>query len=275
MVKNAIRTQFWSVSGLRAGPLGPLMRRRAAALARQEARPERSLLESDYLLGVFDGHRMGGLRFKTQPDRSFLNDNRAMAAPPWTSLRKLEHASLQLERTDAASDPDFKWLALLVAPGSSLGGARPKASVVDQYEALWIAKFPSSHDEHDIGAWEALVNRLAQKAGMQVADGRAQQFNSCHYTYFSRRFDRTANGQRLHFASAMTLLGYQDGTSHQDGANYLELAELLITQGARTGSDLAELWRRIVFNICISNTDDHLRNHGVLLTPQGWPRLTI
>ncbi|MFD2719644.1 type II toxin-antitoxin system HipA family toxin [Hymenobacter monticola] len=248
-----------------------LMRRREAALARQEARSERTLMESDYLLGVFDGHRMGGLRFKTQPDGPFLNDNRAMAAPPWTSLRELEHASLQLERTDAASDPDYlKWLALLVAPGSSLGGARPKASVVDQHNALWIAKFPSSHDEHDVGAWEALVNRLAVKAGMHVADGRAQQFNSRHHTYLSRRFDRSADGQRLHFASAMTLLGYQDGTSYQDGASYLELAELLITQGASTGPDLAELWRRIVFNICISNTDDHLRNHGFLLTPQGW-----
>jgi len=248
-----------------------LMRRREAALAKQEARAERTLLESDYLLGVFDGHRLGGLRFKTQADGPFLDDNRAMAAPPWASLRELEHASLQLERADAAADPDYlKWLALLVAPGSSLGGARPKASVVDHHEALWIAKFPSSHDEHDVGAWEALVNRLAVKARMQVADGKAQLFNSRHHTYLSRRFDRAADGQRLHFASAMTLLGYQDGTSHQDGASYLELAELLITQGASVGTDLAELWRRMVFNMCISNTDDHLRNHGFLLMSQGW-----
>jgi serine/threonine-protein kinase HipA len=248
-----------------------LMRRREAALARQQERRERPLLESDYLLGVFDGHRMGGLRFKTDPQGPFLNDNRAMAAPPWASLRELEHASLKLERVDAPQDPDYlKWLFLLVAPGSSLGGARPKASVVDEHGGLWIAKFPSGQDEHDVGAWEAVVNELAQAAGLQVATGRAQRFNSRHHTYLSQRFDRTAAGERRHFASAMTLLGYQDGTDHQDGASYLDLVGLLVQQGAHVAADLTELWRRIVFNICVSNTDDHLRNHGFLLTPQGW-----
>jgi serine/threonine-protein kinase HipA len=248
-----------------------LMGRREAALARQEERPERKLFESDYLLGVYDGHRLGGLRFKEQVDGPFLNDNRTMAAPPWASLRELEQASLELERDGAVDNPDYlKWLTLLVAPGSSLGGARPKASVVDPDQGLWMAKFPSAQDEHDVGAWEAVVNQLAMAAGLQVAEGRAQRFNSRHHTYLSRRFDRTAAGERRHFASAMTLLGYQDGTSHQDGASYLELAELLMTQGASVAEDLAELWRRIVYNICISNTDDHLRNHGFLLTPKGW-----
>jgi serine/threonine-protein kinase HipA len=248
-----------------------LMRRREAALARQQERRERPLLESDYLLGVFDGHRMGGLRFKTDLTGPFLDDNRAMAAPPWTSLRELEYASLQLERADAPQDPDYlKWLFLLVAPGSSLGGARPKASVIDEHGQLWIAKFPSGQDEHDVGAWEAVVNELAQAAGLRVATGRAQRFSSRHHTYLSQRFDRTAAGERRHFASAMTLLGYQDGIDHQDGASYLELAGLLVQQGAHVAQDLMELWRRIVFNICVSNTDDHLRNHGFLLTPQGW-----
>ncbi|SFQ79504.1 type II toxin-antitoxin system HipA family toxin [Hymenobacter arizonensis] len=248
-----------------------LMRRREAALARLESRPERTLLESDYLLGVFDAYRMGGLRFKSDPAGPFLNDNQAMAAPPWTSLRELEHASLQLERAEAADDPDYlKWLALLIAPGSSLGGARPKASVVDQQDNLWIAKFPSGQDEHDVGGWEAVVNVLAERAGLEVAVGRAQRFASRHHTYLSQRFDRTLTGQRRHFASAMTLLGYQDGINHQDGASYLELAELLMAQGARVAEDLTELWRRIVFNICVSNTDDHLRNHGFLLTSAGW-----
>jgi serine/threonine-protein kinase HipA len=117
------------------------MRRREAALARQQRR-ERPLLESDYLLRVFDGHRMGGLRFKMDLAGPFLDA--AMAAPPWASLRELEYASLQLERVDAPQDPDYlKWLFMLVAPGSSLGGARPKASVVDEHGQLWIAKFPS------------------------------------------------------------------------------------------------------------------------------------
>lgn len=248
-----------------------LMRRREAAIARQQERPETPLFESDYLLGVYDGHRMGGLRFKLDPDGPFLNDNRAMAAPPWTSLRELEYASLQLERSEASEDPDYlKWLALLVAPGSSLGGARPKASVVDQQQQLWIAKFPSGQDTHDVGAWEAVVNTLAAQAGLQVAEGRAQRFGSRHHTYLSRRFDRSLDEQRIHFASAMTLLGYQDGTNHQDGASYLEMAELLAAQGANATEDLTELWRRIVFNICVSNTDDHLRNHGFLVTPEGW-----
>lgn len=194
-----------------------------------------------------------------------------MAAPPWASLRELEYASLQLERADAVLDPDYlKWLFLLVAPGSSLGGARPKASVVDERGQLWIAKFPSRQDEHDVGAWEAVVNELAQAAGLQVATGRAQRFGSRHHTFLSKRFDRTAAGERFHFASAMTLLGYQDGTDYQDGASYLELAGILIQQGSHVAQDLPELWRRIVFNICVSNTDDHLRNHGFLLTPQGW-----
>lgn len=157
-----------------------------------------------------------------------------MAAPPWASLRELEYASLQLERADAPQDPDYlKWLFMLVAPGSSLGGARPKASVVDEHGQLWIAKFPSGQDEHDVGAWEAVVNELAQAAGLRVATGRAQRFNSRHYTYLSQRFDRTATGERRHFASAMTLLGYQDGTDYQDGASYLELAGLLVQQGAQ------------------------------------------
>lgn len=248
-----------------------LMRRREAALARQEGRRAEPLLESDYLLGVFDGHRMGGLRFKLRSDGPFLNDNRAMAAPPWTSLRELEYASLQLERIDAAQDPDYlKWLLLLVAPGSSLGGARPKASVVNEQGQLWMAKFTSGQDTHDVGAWEAVVNTLAQQAGLTVASGQAQRFGSRHHTYLSERFDRTATNERVHFASAMTLLGYQDGTDFQDGASYLGLAAFLMRQGAQVEEDLTELWRRIVFNICVANTDDHLRNHGFLLTAQGW-----
>lgn len=248
-----------------------LLQRREAQQARAEARPPRQLLESDYLLGVFDGHRLGGLRFKTSREGPFLDDNEAQASPPWTKLRELEHISLQLERPDAARDPAYgQWLAQLVAPGASLGGARPKASVLDHAGQLWIAKFPSRHDERDMGAWEAVAYTLAQQAGLRVATGQAQRFGSRHHTFLSQRFDRTAGGERLHYASALTLLGYNDGTDHQDGASYLELAEFLQRQGAHVADDLGELWRRIVFNICIANTDDHLRNHGFLLTPGGW-----
>ncbi len=248
-----------------------LLDRREAQLARSESRRPRPLLESDYLLGVYDGHRLGGLRFKQDPDGPFLDDNQAQASPPWASLRELEHISWQLEGPDAARDPAYsQWLAQLVAPGASLGGARPKASIVDQSGQLWVAKFPSRFDERNIGAWEAVTHDLASQAGLTVAAGQAQRFGNRRHTFLSRRFDRTATGQRLHYASALTLLGYHDGTSHRDGASYLHLAEFLQRSGASVIEDLQELWRRIVFNICVSNTDDHLRNHGFLLTPEGW-----
>lgn len=248
-----------------------LMRRREAAIARVEDRKEKTLFESDYLLGVYDQYRIGALRFKEKEDGPLLNDNKEMASPPWTSLMELEHASLQLEREDIIDDPEYlKWLNMLIAPGSSLGGARPKASVLDQKNNLWIAKFPSSNDNTDIGAWEMVVYELAKKTGVDVSEGKAQKFSGYHHTFLSKRFDRTQYGERIHFASAMTLLGYTDGADYHDGASYLEFAEFLMKNGANVDRDLEEIWRRIVFSICVKNTDDHLRNHGFLLTENGW-----
>lgn len=246
-----------------------LMQRREAAVAKQEERPVKKLLESDFLLGIFDAHRMGALRFKTEEEGPFLNDNKTMATPPWTSLRELEYASLQFEKDDTHDPAYLKWLSLLIAPGSSLGGARPKASVVDADNNLWIAKFPSRNDDKDIAAWEMVANKLAINAGLNVAKGKLQQFNSKYHTYLTKRFDRTAHNKRIHFASAMTLLGHVDGKDAA-GASYLELMEFISRHGAAVEKDLEELWRRIVFNICIKNTDDHLRNHGFLLTGKGW-----
>ena len=248
-----------------------LMRRREAALARQEGRPEESLLESDFLLGVYDGHRMGGLRFKTDPNGPFLSSDSNLASPPWTSIRELEQISLRLEDDDVSDDPEYlHWLSMLVAPGSSLGGARPKASVLDASQQLWIAKFPSKHDDTDMGGWEWVVHRLAHNAGIQMAEGIAKKFSSPNHTFLTKRFDRMPDGQRIHFASAMTLLGYTDGRDYLDGISYLELAEYISTSSASVQEDLEQLWRRIVFSICVSNVDDHLRNHGFVLTAQGW-----
>jgi serine/threonine-protein kinase HipA len=248
-----------------------LMRRREAAIAKREGRPARNLLESDYLLGVYDGHRMGALRFKLEGGDAFLDDNKELASPPWTSIRELEHASLQLEQDNASENPNYlQWLRMLVSPGSSLGGARPKASVLDPQNQLWIAKFPSGNDDIDIGAWEMVAHTLAAKAGIRVAEAKAQRFSSKYHTYLSKRFDRTEQGKRVHFASAMTMLGYNDGNDHQDGISYLEIVEFLIRYGATPDADMEQLWRRIVFNIAIANCDDHLRNHGFLLTPSGW-----
>ncbi len=246
-----------------------LMRRREAQVARAEGREELRLLESDYLLGVHDRHRMGALRFRT--DGPFLDDNDQLAAPPWTSLRELEHASLQLERDDADEDPDYgRWLKMLIAPGGSLGGARPKASVLDQRGQLWIAKFPSRRDTEDVGAWERVVHELASRAGLVTPQTQVRRLGSAHHTFLSRRFDRTERGGRLHFASAMTLLERRDGDDAAEGVSYLELAELLIRLGASTTADLEQLWRRIALFVCVSNTDDHLRNHGFMLAADGW-----
>jgi serine/threonine-protein kinase HipA len=246
-----------------------LMRRREAQRARTDGRDERRLLESDYLLGVHDGHRMGALRFRV--GGAFLDDDEELAAPPWTSLRELEHACLQLERDDAEDDPDYgRWLRMLIAPGGSLGGARPKASVLDEGGSLWIAKFPSRRDFEDVGAWESVVHELASRAGVSVPGAQVRRFGSAYHTFLSCRFDRTPAGDRRHFASAMTLLERSDGEAADEGVSYLELADLLIRLGADTGADLVQLWRRIAFSICVSNTDDHLRNHGFLLTLTGW-----
>jgi len=248
-----------------------LMRRREAAWARLEKRHEQNLFETDYLLGVYDAHRMGALRFKLATAGPFLNDNKEMASPPWTSIRELEQISLRLEDDDVVNDPDYlKWLNMLVAPGSSLGGARPKASVLDNENHLWIAKFPSKNDQSDIGAWEIVTHELAIKAGVKMAEAQAKKFTSANHTFLTKRFDRTKEGERIHFASAMTLLGHVDGEDHGEGVSYLELADFISTKGAKVYEDLEQLWRRIVFSICVSNTDDHLRNHGFILTPMGW-----
>ena len=248
-----------------------LMRRREAWQAKNEHRDERTLFESDFLLGVFDGHRMGGVRFKLSEDGPYINDQMKMATPPWTSLRELEHASLQLERDDAMNDPEYaQWLSVLIDPGSSLGGARPKASVIDDTGHLWIAKFPSSRDEKNAGAWEMVLHKLAKACGIHVSEARLQKFSGKHHTFLSKRFDRTDAQKRIHFASAMTLLGLQDGADHVEGVGYLDLVGFIMQHSPEAKEDLEQLWRRMAFNILVSNTDDHLRNHGFLLAPLGW-----
>lgn len=248
-----------------------LMRRREAALARKEERPQLNLYETDYLLGVHDEHRMGGLRFKLGVEGSFLNDNVEMASPPWTSIRELEQISLRLEDDDVIDDPEYlKWLSMLIAPGSSLGGARPKASVVDKKGTLWIAKFPSKNDTDDIGAWEMVTHELAIMSGVNMAEAMAKKFSTPRHTFLTKRFDRTKNNERIHFASAMTMLGRTDGNDYNEGVSYLDLVEFLMKHGCNVQEDFEQLWRRIVFSICVSNTDDHLRNHGFILTSGGW-----
>lgn len=246
-----------------------LMQRRATIEARKNIRARSRLTELDYLLGVHDSYRMGGIRFKRPGSDVFLDNNAELAAPPMASLRELEHAALEIEKDDNInSDEYYHWLKILISPGSSLGGARPKACVTDDQGHLWIAKFPNSKDAFDVGAWEMVCYELALAAGVDMSPCEVKRFSSGHHTFLTKRFDRQGK-QRLHFSSAMTQLQYYDGEQSK-GATYLELAEFLVTQGAQTQADLAQLWRRIVFNIAVSNTDDHLRNHGFLLSKNGW-----
>jgi len=135
---------------------------------------------------------------------------------------------------------------------------------------LWIAKFPGKTDKKDIGGWEMVTNEIARNAGINVATSRIQKFSSNHNTFLTKRFDRTLRGERIHYASAMTMLGYTDGTDFKDGASYLEIVDFLTNHGTNIENNLTELWRRIVFSIFVSNTDDHLRNHGFILTEKGW-----
>ena len=251
-----------------------LMRRRLERLQRSGtvARDYR-LRESDYLLGVHDAFRAGGLRFKLEETGPFLDNQHDVAAPPFVRLRELEAAAQALEDERTAGDARRidAWLRMLVAPGGSLGGARPKASVADESGHLWIAKFPSVQDTHNVGAWEIVVHALAQAGGIAVAPAWARKFGGNGHTFAVKRFDRTPTGERLHFASAMTLTGRRDGDSAATGASYLELARVLMEHGAQPAADLRQLWSRIVFNLLVSNTDDHLRNHGFLLVPgKGW-----
>jgi serine/threonine-protein kinase HipA len=244
-----------------------LMKRKEALVARQEKRNEKTLFPEDYLLRVLDLQRMGGLRFKLSADGPFLQESQVQTTSPWTSLKELEFASLQLEKEEMNDADLLKWLNVLLAPGASLGGARPKAGVTDEKGNLWIAKFPKAADLTDIGGWEMLINELAESAGMDVAAGQAKKLNHKHHTFLTRRFDRIGTKRRIHFASAMTLLGREDGALD---VSYLDIASFIIKNGADIKKDLEELWRRIVFNIAIKNTDDHLRNHGFLLSAKGW-----
>jgi serine/threonine-protein kinase HipA len=223
-----------------------------------------NLRESDYLLGVFDLTRLGALRFRTEGTSVFLNDDGQNPAPPWTTLRTLEDSSLRFE-TD---DTDEAALSILLRPGTSLGGARPKASVTAPDGSLWLAKFPSKDDDCDTGGWEYLVHLLAMDAGIAVPEAASRRFSKNGSTFLCRRFDR-AGTKRIHFASAMTMLGCEDRQEEGNGT-YLDIAGFLMQHGAKPDADLPELWRRMVFSLLVSNTDDHLRTHGFLLEGGGW-----
>ena len=240
-----------------------LFKRKEEALAKQEGRSPKKLNESDYLLGVDDYLRAGALRFSLTNDGTFLANNE-IKIPPIARLRQLEAISIAYE--DDISNT--AWINELLNPGSSLGGARPKANVIDNEGNLWIAKFPSKKDEINVGAWEKVVQDLARDCGLYVTDSDLKTFNNLGGTFLSKRFDRDKD-KRIHFASAMTLLGKKDGDS--DTVSFLDLLNIIKTQGHKPKQDSKELFKRLIFNIAVSNSDNHLRNHGFLLEPnKGW-----
>jgi len=244
-----------------------LMKRREALQAKDEKRTPRTLYAWDFLIGVQDFTRQGALRFRLAGTEEFLG-NEKMAAPPSTTLRELDAVAYQLSsRRIDDLDALRKWLSVLVAPGASLGGARPKANFTEADGSLWIGKFPARDDDRDVGAWELVVHGLALKAGVDVPAAKAVRLNNEFHTFCVQRFDR-ANGARRFYASAMTLLRKEQS----EGTSYLELAQFLRSKGdgAHADADLEQLFRRVAFNVAVGNRDDHLRNHGFILGATGW-----
>lgn len=241
-----------------------LMQRAERRAATREGRRARALGIVDYLLGVSDEARLGALRLR-MPDGDVHLSRPATGVPPLIDLARLLRGTGRILR-DEATDED---LALVLAPGSSLGGARPKASVRDGRGRLAIAKFPKDDDEYSLETWEAIALALAARAGIEVPDGELLRIDG-RAVLLSHRFDRAlvpAGERRLPFVSAMTLTDSIDGET----GSYPDIVDALSRHGSRAPDDAAALYRRVAFNVLVSNVDDHLRNHGALHEPgHGW-----
>ena len=248
-----------------------LLNRREQILAAEEERPVRKLSSFDYLMGIDDFSRMGGFRFKISKDGDFINCEKSLRIPPLTDVRALVLASMEIEKCEELNKvPEKKWLLQLIHPGTSLGGARPKAGVMNEDGSLCVAKFPSRNDDYDVGLWEHFSHLLAKEAGVIAAETSVIETGEKYHALLSKRFDRTADGRRKHFASAMTLLGLTDGCDAKTGNGYLDIVDFIIQNCCDVEYNLRQLYRRVAFNIAIGNSDDHFRNHGFLLTPKGW-----
>ena len=248
-----------------------LILRREQILAMEEKRPVRRLTEFDFLTGIDDYTRIGGFRYKIDPTGEFINTSNKLQIPPITEIKELVRASNEIELSEEKNTlPQKKWLFQLIQPGTSLGGARPKATIIDEYKHLYIAKFPSRNDLYDVGLWEHLSHLLAKESGLNCSESKVIKAGNKYHTLLSKRFDRTADNKRIHYASAMTMLGLKDGCNANTGNGYLDIVNYIIKNCCNVDFNLKELYRRVAFNISIGNSDDHFRNHGFLLTPQGW-----
>ena len=246
-----------------------LLDRRERLTAQSERRPARALTNYDYLIGIEDYTRMGGIRYKDND--SFINAETRFPVPPIESLSALCEACREIELAEERNElPEQRWLNRLIDPGSSLGGARPKANVADKDGKLFVAKFPSKKDTDNTELIEHFSHRLAAKAGINVAKTRTVRITNNRDLLLSERFDRTTDGKRIHFASAMSLLGLDDGAGCDSGNGYLDIVDFILQNCTEVKQNLVELYRRVAFNAMFGNTDDHLRNHGFLLTSKGW-----
>ena len=248
-----------------------LLDRRERLTAQQEGRPKRMLTNYDYLIGIEDFTRMGGIRYKEEDSDNYINASAKYLVPPIESLRTLCDACHEIELAEERNElPEQRWLDQLIDPGTSLGGARPKANVVDTDGKLYVAKFPSKKDLENTELIEHFSHQLAAKAGINVAKTRTIKISKDRDLLLSERFDRTAEGRRIHFASAMSLLGFDDGAGSSTGNGYLDIVDFILRGCTDVRQNLRELYRRVAFNVIFGNTDDHFRNHGFLLTPKGW-----
>ncbi len=248
-----------------------LMDRRERLNAQTERKPVRTLTNYDYLTGIDDFTRMGGIRYKSEDSDNFINAGAKYQVPPIESLPALCDACREIELAEERNElPERRWLDQLIDPGSSLGGARPKANIIGTDGKLYVAKFPSKKDLDNTELIEHFSHRMAAAAGITVANTSTIRISKDRDLLLSERFDRTADGKRIHFASAMSLLGLDDGAGSSTGNGYLDIVDFILQGCVDVGRNLRELYRRVAFNVMFGNTDDHFRNHGFLLTPKGW-----
>lgn len=248
-----------------------LLDRRERLMAQSEGRPVKMLTNYDYLVGIEDFTRMGGIRYKSDDSEDYINAGARFLVPPIESLRALCEACHEIELAEERSElPEQRWLDQLIDPGTSLGGARPKANVIDAVGKLYVAKFPSKKDLENTELIEHFSHQLASAAGINVARTRVIKISKDHDLLLSERFDRASEGKRVHFASAMSLLGLEDGAGSNTGNGYLDIVDFILQGCVDVQENLRELYRRVAFNVMFGNTDDHFRNHGFLLTPKGW-----
>ena len=236
-----------------------------------EGKSSHTLSDWNYLKGVEDELRMGGFRFQDPDSGAFISSTLSYSVPPVIQIDELLQAAKEIEKSEYKHlKPEKKWVQRLFQPGSSMGGARPKACV-QSGGYLYLAKFPSINDDVNVSRWEHFAHLMAKECGINVAETKVIKAGTGQDILLSKRFDRTEEKKRIHMASSLTVLGLTDGDGQRTGKGYLDIVDFIISGGGNhIETNLEELYKRVAFNICIGNTDDHFRNHSFLLGKEGW-----